>query len=135
MRSAYVKLFLTTISVFSLLEIFNLNDVHRFSINNTRNSKSPDSHTRKKILVVTEYRSGSTFLSQLFNKHNNSFYLFEPLIISPENDDEQMSKLLHQYFENCSIPTLHNQPAGYAKKYLQLAPMAPIQRIFCALCN
>ena len=34
---------------------------------------SPETR-EKKILVVTEYRSGSSFVSQLFNKHPDSFY-------------------------------------------------------------
>ncbi|ELU18363.1 hypothetical protein CAPTEDRAFT_191563 [Capitella teleta] len=33
----------------------------------------------KKILLVTYFRGGSTLLGELFNKHPNSFYWFEPL--------------------------------------------------------
>ena len=32
-----------------------------------------------KVLLVTGHRTGSTFISELFNQNNNAFYLFEPL--------------------------------------------------------
>ena len=34
---------------------------------------------RKNVLIVSQPRSGSSFLGQIFNQHRNVFYLFEPL--------------------------------------------------------
>ncbi|CAI9604002.1 unnamed protein product [Staurois parvus] len=42
---------------------------------------SPNSDLKKKpvhLLVVSSWRSGSSFLGQIFNHHNDVFYLFEP---------------------------------------------------------
>ena len=33
-----------------------------------------------KVLLVTAHRSGSTFLGELFNRNEDAFYVFEPLI-------------------------------------------------------
>ena len=41
---------------------------------------------RKQILIVTEYRSGSSFIGETFNKDYNIMYLFEPLILSAYPD-------------------------------------------------
>ena len=40
-----------------------------------------DSSTTKRVnvIIVSEPRSGSSFLGQIFNQHPNVFYLFEPL--------------------------------------------------------
>ena len=40
-----------------------------------------DSSTSKRVnvIIVSEPRSGSSFLGQIFNQHPNVFYLFEPL--------------------------------------------------------
>ena len=42
---------------------------------------SPATHKRGKqeILLLTEYRSGSSFVGQIFDKHPDIAYLFEPL--------------------------------------------------------
>ncbi|KAM5145656.1 carbohydrate sulfotransferase 4-like [Mantella aurantiaca] len=42
-------------------------------------SPSPQLHKRPvHVLVVSSWRSGSSFLGQIFNHHNDVFYLFEP---------------------------------------------------------
>ena len=33
----------------------------------------------KKVLLLTAFRSGSTFAGELFNRNSDAFYLFEPL--------------------------------------------------------
>ena len=46
-----------------------------------RPSSILDSSTSKRVnvIIVSEPRSGSSFLGQIFNQHPNVFYLFEPL--------------------------------------------------------
>lgn len=44
-----------------------------------------DGTIRKAALIVTETRSGSSFLGELFNYHPDVFYLYEPLLISPRH--------------------------------------------------
>ena len=39
----------------------------------------PNRTTRKIVIIVTFMRSGSTFLGELFNVHDDVFYMFEPL--------------------------------------------------------
>lgn len=42
-------------------------------------------HHKKVALIVTEIRSGSSFLGEIFNFHPDVFYLYEPLILSPRH--------------------------------------------------
>lgn len=39
---------------------------------------------KKSIIIVTFMRSGSTFLGELFNVHDDAFYMFEPLHLWPD---------------------------------------------------
>jgi len=64
-----------------------------------------------KVLIVSAYRSGSSFIGELFNQNSEAFYLFEPLgavysnqigITIPENSDEKISHLIRHY--NCDLP-------------------------------
>ena len=34
---------------------------------------------KKKFLIYTRYRSGSSFVGELFNHHPDNYYMFEPL--------------------------------------------------------
>ena len=72
----------------------------------------PNIPSRKQILIVTEYRSGSTFIAETFNKNHDASYLFEPLLLtnfvneSGYNylDFNSTQKLIREYFVNCTIP-------------------------------
>ena len=46
---------------------------------------------QSKTLIITSYRSGSTFLGELFNQHNDSFYFFEPLVALDESSNRGSS--------------------------------------------
>ena len=49
-------------------------------------SKPPTSEPTQ-VLLMTSYRSGSTFLGQVFNQHPEVFYFFEPLVALDERDN------------------------------------------------
>ena len=38
-----------------------------------------NSNLKSKVIVLTEQRSGSTFVSEIFNRNSKAFYLFEPI--------------------------------------------------------
>ena len=68
---------------------------------------------KNKILFITEYRSGSTFLSTILDKNKSIFYLFEPLylLLLSKTDKERISttqKILLDYYYNCSVPLTEN---------------------------
>ena len=67
----------------------------------------------KNVLFVTEYRSGSTFLSTLLSHHPDAFYLFEPLILaepryskfeSTKTKEEISAKILLDFYDKCIMP-------------------------------
>ena len=76
----------------------------------------PNQTTRKIVIIVTFMRSGSTFLGELFNVHNDAFYQFEPLhpwsgngcsSITKKQRLDFLSKVANCEFEdryNTSIP-------------------------------
>ena len=60
------------------------------------------------IILVTNYRSGSTFLGELFNQHPGSFYIFEPLFPFTggcEVREPVKAKLLYQLLK-CEFPEM-----------------------------
>eukprot|EP00116_Pleurobrachia_bachei_P008835 sb/3469097/ len=50
-------------------------------------SPSPPHYTRTAIILTCEGRSGSTWLSSLFWRHPDVFYVYEPLYPSNQNDN------------------------------------------------
>ena len=112
-------LYLTYIAVILLLFLKNLkNPVLFFQTDREydwleQESESPSTKTNKpkltNILVVTDYRSGSTFLSEIFNQHPNTMYLFEPLFTVGRARQGNLPKrieILQNFFTNCSIQDL-----------------------------
>ena len=67
-----------------------------------------------KVFIMAEFRSGSTFCSELFNQHSSGFFLFEPFIMianSTANADGEgflnqtkIDKMLEEFFIDCKIP-------------------------------
>nr|XP_039267753.1 carbohydrate sulfotransferase 1-like [Styela clava] len=68
----------------------------------------------KGVIIVTNYRSGSTFLGQLFNQHPQAFYTFEPLFPFGWNCTSEVQRrvsVLHNMLK-CNFPdlkTLYNE--------------------------
>lgn len=65
--------------------------------------------TRKKVLIVAEYRGGSTFTAEVFNKNPKASYLFEPLFLPRRFEyirerHKISAKILYDYFVNCKYP-------------------------------
>ncbi|CAG5110913.1 Oidioi.mRNA.OKI2018_I69.chr2.g5260.t1.cds [Oikopleura dioica] len=52
-------------------------EVEKEGIKIEENEEKPE--RRKAVLMVTFMRSGSTFLGEMFNNHDDAFYVFEPL--------------------------------------------------------
>ena len=62
--------------------------------------------TKTNVLLVTAYRSGSTFLGELFNRNNDAFYLFEPLAAV---GDDSLINQKHKYMSllfDCQLPAI-----------------------------
>nr|CAB3230841.1 carbohydrate sulfotransferase 1 [Phallusia mammillata] len=62
----------------------------------------------KAIIIVTNYRSGSSFFGELLNQHPDVFYMFEPLIVVSQmeycgRNRELQKKILKDLFQ-CKIP-------------------------------
>ncbi|XP_069799034.1 carbohydrate sulfotransferase 4-like [Dendropsophus ebraccatus] len=86
-------------------------------------SKTPKSHETKKapihVLIISSWRSGSSFLGQIFNHHPDVFYIFEPghsiwmrlynlgvnLLHYPVRD------LIHSLF-NCDVTPMQQYVSG-----------------------
>lgn len=43
-----------------------------------KSTKKQHKHRVKSVLIVAEFRTGSTFFSEMFNQHPDVFYLYEP---------------------------------------------------------
>lgn len=43
---------------------------------------------QKQVILLTSYRSGSTFVGEIFNRHPDIFYHFEPLVAFDESDNK-----------------------------------------------
>lgn len=68
---------------------------------------------RRKVLIAAEYRGGSTFTGELFNKNKEATYLFEILYMarrySSVNEKLRKQKsieILLEYFNNCNYPSV-----------------------------
>ena len=71
------------------------------------------SKTRQNVLILSDLRSGSTFLGELFNQHPHIFYLYEPLDSlkyyhknRPENIYDAMSRHLLKDIFHCNYMEL-----------------------------
>ena len=87
----------------------------KFSTNNKLQTKDSTLHSkyssRKQVLIVTEYRSGSSFIGEIFNRNPDIFYLFEPLLLTTIYGKQKQrthtllqTKLLVDYFAKCELP-------------------------------
>lgn len=54
------------------------------------------------LIIQTNFRSGSSFVGQLFNQHPQVFYSYEPLVISPSNTTLQ--EYLLRSAISCQLP-------------------------------
>ena len=64
----------------------------------------------KSVMIVAEYRTGSSFFSEIFNQHPKAIYLYEPMSIlkkhcdaNPEIHDQKMN-ILTEYHNHCHLP-------------------------------
>ena len=78
---------------------------------NLNTDQTSSSFRRKKVLIIAEYRGGSTFAGEIFNQNLQASYLFEPLFLSrrfptePEVNAKNI-EILKDYFDNCNYPTM-----------------------------
>ena len=62
---------------------------------------------QKKILIIAEYRGGSTFTSELFNKNPYATFLFEPFLLAAgRNDENRQLSILNEIYNECSLPNV-----------------------------
>uniref|UniRef100_F6UZR9 Sulfotransferase n=1 Tax=Ciona intestinalis TaxID=7719 RepID=F6UZR9_CIOIN len=64
------------------------------------------------VIIVTNHRSGSTFTGELFNQHEDVFYIFEPLIQARSGcgDEEDKMKILMRMLQ-CDL----GSPEGFER--------------------
>ena len=79
-----LKLLLTIGLVFTIVFIIEKVKTGKKEVKNITEQKSDRSfeHTRKKltaVLLISQFRSGSSILGEIFNRNKNVTYLFEPL--------------------------------------------------------
>ncbi|CAK8686137.1 unnamed protein product [Clavelina lepadiformis] len=71
------------------------------------------SSKKKGLIIVTNHRSGSTFLGQFFNQRSDVFYIFEPLVTFDEKcsySEKKKTRHLHDLLK-CKI---RDQPLVFA---------------------
>lgn len=51
----------------------------------SQSTKKPEPPKHQAIVIVTEWRSGSSFFGDIFNSNSDFFYIFEPLLTSPRH--------------------------------------------------
>jgi len=89
-----------------------------------------------KVFIMAEFRSGSTFTSELFNQHSNGFFLFEPFIMIANStamaDGDEVLKqssldsILEDFFVTCDLP----DPSEYLSNYfISQQPNSSRQRL------
>ena len=73
---------------------------HRTKIVHLTSSTTSNSQ-RRNVIIVSQPRSGSSFLGQIFNQHPNVFYLFEPLraVTKITNEDLYLNTPSENYNE------------------------------------
>lgn len=63
---------------------------------------------RTKVLIVTEYRSGSSFVAEIFNRNPKAWYLFEPLTMTnwrePNIDYASQNEIIEKFLHKCKMP-------------------------------
>ena len=69
----------------------DVNDLQSLDSTSTQNENYNNNPT--KVLIITSYRSGSTFLGELFNQHDDSFYFFEPLVVLDESSNKGSTEI------------------------------------------
>ncbi|KAM4642648.1 carbohydrate sulfotransferase 6-like [Discoglossus pictus] len=84
LRVTFSRLFLFSLIIFSMTWLF-----HQHSIFN--NAQNKPVH----LLILTSWRSGSSFLGQIFNHHRDVFYLFEPARVVWVKFPYESANLLH----------------------------------------
>lgn len=84
------------------------------------------------MLLVTLWRSDSTFLTTLFNKHPDIFYIADPLIMAKPNDNKKIRlQLMQNFFDACSIPRLSQYDTGPLRKYLDKEGIDCVKENIC----
>uniref|UniRef100_T1J647 Sulfotransferase domain-containing protein n=1 Tax=Strigamia maritima TaxID=126957 RepID=T1J647_STRMM len=90
------------------IELFGVNSLTGFVSESSDLNSLPPLNTKKmQIIILTSWRSGSTFVSEIINHHPGTFYHYEPLhlavghtLINKTMEDKAV-KLLSDLF-NCS---------------------------------
>ncbi|XP_077340870.1 carbohydrate sulfotransferase 6-like isoform X2 [Lithobates pipiens] len=96
------------------------------------------------LLIVSSWRSGSSFLGQIFNHHNDVFYLFEPghpIWMKFQNEGSELlhfplRDLLRSLF-TCDVSPLHHYLPGGGKHISELGFFAESRALctppFCSV--
>ena len=112
----YATIVIMCLVLFSFLLPYNPEDLYGTkSVDvksaDVRNVKSVDNRDSKKLFVilVTGFRTGSTFLGELLNQNNEFLYLFEPFHQSQMRNLAAAGKLDGEYVSE-NVQYLHDAP-------------------------
>ena len=86
-----------------------------------------------KLLIVTEWRSGSTMLEMMLSYISNSFHIHEPLafnsenrITSPDDNNYEMFMNLLESLFNCDFSILKGKETGAPRARGQRGQLTPL---------
>ena len=89
-------------------EIYTAEQIAKVYQESDKPYKNSNQNTdQKKILIIAQYRGGSSFTSEIFNKNPFGVYHFEPFIYSRNNENNNQVKLLQDIFNNCKNPDVN----------------------------
>nr|XP_002127093.3 hox4 protein isoform X1 [Ciona intestinalis] len=108
-----VQLVLVVVFVFGVTVTSNPFRKRDHAILNMHKTDPPSTKAKYKgVIIVTNHRSGSTFTGELFNQHEDVFYIFEPLIQARSGcgDEEDKMKILMRMLQ-CDL----GSPEGFER--------------------
>lgn len=97
-------------------EKFLINKRAEFILSKNITSENKTQNQNKKVLLVAQYRSGSTLISSIFDLHPFISYLFEPLILAPTSATKTEKLKILKNLMNCKFPENSLSIAEYVKK-------------------
>ena len=103
----------------NILPNFNPNKANNIDfVGNIKVGEKVSNNIARHILVLTSWRSGSSFLGDLLNQYKGSFYYFEPLhyyAFTSSMKDQSKSDFIKSLF-NCNFT---NENSGFLQHCLQ----------------
>ena len=121
-----VLVFLSLMSISWMLSTVNNRTLPTLgtALLNTGVSSSPIPSESSEILIVTMFRSGSSFVADLFSHHPGVFYVFEPFLLNQRiSQNVTVAAEILLDIHNCSFDSIRRISTWTSDRYLP--------RVFC----